>query len=245
MTRRHGARAFTVRSARPEKNPTLSASCCCTAALRYSCLRAAGARFPLTVVNHGSAAPSVHTNAGADNGQLPASSSESRLCQGQMAATGQPDSDAVELAVIRAQRIDRHRAAQFRKRSGSFFRIHHGRGSNPNSVVHGLTAAASATYVCKALGCSALVDAGRARASAANAQRTWFQCSDGCANNGCAKRFRAVRFKARQLAMADALDNGSRWLADWPAGIGYGVGQRRGSAAARLAGAAARQQLAQ
>jgi len=157
-----------------------------------------------------------------------------------MAATGQPDSDAVELAVIRAQRINRHRAAQFRKRSGSFFRIHHGRGSssNPNSVVHGLAAAASATYVCKALGCSALVDAGRARASAADARRTWFHCSDGCANNGCAKRFRAVRFKARQLAMADALDNGSRWLADWPADIGYGVGQRRGSAAARLAGAA-------
>ena len=184
-------------------------------------------------------------NVGADDVQLPAPKSGSRPCQGQMTAAWQLDDDAAELATLAAQRSERYGAAQFRKRSGGFFRVYHGRGSNPNSMVYGLAAAATATYVCKAPGCSALVDAGRARASAADARRTGFRSSDGCANNGCTKRFRAVRFKVRQLAMADALDNGSRWLADWPAGIGYGVGQRRGSAAARLAAAAARQQLDQ
>jgi len=185
-------------------------------------------------------------NVGADDVQLPAPKSGSRLCQGQMTAAWQLDDDAAELAARAAQRSERYSAAQFRKRSGSFYRVHHGRGSNPNSMVHGLAAAAAATYVCKAPGCLALVDAGRARASAADARRTGFRSSDGCANSGCAKRFRAGRFKARQLAMADALDNGSRWLADWPAGIGHGVGQRRGSSAARLAAAtAARQQLEQ
>ena len=157
----------------------------------------------------------------------------------------QPNGDAAELAAIAAQRIDRHRAAQFRKRSGGFFKVYHGRGSNPNSVVHGLAAAAAATYSCNADGCLALVDAGRARASAIAAQRARFQQGDGCASQSCAKRFRAARFKLRQQAMAAALDDGSRWLADWPAGIGHGVGQRRGSTAARLAAAAARQQLVQ
>jgi len=164
-----------------------------------------------------------------------------------MAAAAQSDDDSAELAALAAQRNERYRAAQFRKRSGSFHMADCGRGSNPNSVVHGLAAAAAATYVCKAAGCLALVDAGRARAGAAAAQRVCFQRGDGCASQLCAKRFRAARFKLRQQAMAAALDNGSRWLADWPAGISHGVGQRRGSTAARLAAATTRhrQQLVQ
>ena len=160
-----------------------------------------------------------------------------------MAAAAQPDDDSKELAAIEAQRNERHRAAQFRKRSGGFFKTHRGTGSNPNSVIHGLATAAAATYVCKADGCYALVDAGRARAGAVAAQRRCFQRGDGCASQTCASRFRAARFMLRQQAMATALDNGSRWLADWPAGVGHGVGQRRGSSAARLAAAAARQRL--
>ena len=162
-----------------------------------------------------------------------------------MAAAAQLDDDAAEIAAIAAQRRKRYNAAQFRKRSGSFFQIHRGRGSNPNSVVHGLGAAARSTYVCNTNGCLALVDAGRARASAIAAQRAWFQHSDGCASQQCAKRFKPAGFKIRQLAMAAALDNGTRRLMDWPAGIGHGVGQRRGSTAARLAAATARQQLEQ
>ena len=162
-----------------------------------------------------------------------------------MAAAQQLDDDAAELATMAAQRIDRHRAAQFRKRSGSFFKIYRGKGSNPNSVVHGLAAAASATYVCKATGCSALVDAGRARAGAIAAKRVCFHVGDGCASRQCATRFRPSRFKAKQLAMAAALNDGTRRLMDWPAGIGHGAGQQHGSNAARLAAAAARQQLVQ
>ena len=162
-----------------------------------------------------------------------------------MAAAAKPDDDAAELAAIAAQRSERYNAAQFRKRSGGFHRIYHGRGSNPNSVVHGLAAAARSTYVCRADGCLALVDAGRARAGAIAAQRASFRHGDGCASQQCAKRFRPAGFKLRQLAMAAALDNGTRRLMNWPAGIGYGAGQRRGSTAARLAAAAARQQLEQ
>ena len=162
-----------------------------------------------------------------------------------MAAAAQLNDDAAQIAATEAQRSKRHNAAQFRKRSGSFFKVHRGRGSNPNSVVYGLAAAARSTYVCCAEGCLALVDAGRARASAMAAQRACFQHGDGCASQHCAKRCRAARFKARQWTMAAALDDGSRSLADWPAGIGHGVGQRRGTTAARLAAAAARQQLEQ
>jgi len=109
----------------------------------------------------------------------------------------------------------------------------------------GLAAAARSIYVCKIDGCLALVDAGRARAGAIAAQRASFRHGDGCASQQCAKRFRPAGFKLRQLAMAAALDNGTRRLMNWPAGIGYGAGQRRGSTAARLAAAAARQQLEQ
>ena len=196
-------------------------------------------------MNRDSAATGVHVNAGADCVPLPASKWQSSPCQGQMAAAAQPDDDSAELAAIAAQRSERYNAAQFRKRSGGFFKAYHGRGNNPNSVVHGLAAAARSTYVCNANGCLALVDAGRARAGASAAQRTCFRDGDGCASRLCAKRFRAARFRTKQLTMADALDNGSRWLADWSAGIGYGVGQRRGSTAARLAATTARQQLAQ
>ena len=215
MTRRSGARAFTRRSARPEENPRqLSAGCCCTAALRCSCRRAAGARLPLTPMNHGSAIASVHGKTRADDAPLPASKWWSSPCQGQRAAAMQPSDDAAELAALAAERSERYRAAQFRKRSGSFHKVHRGRGSNPNSVVQGLAAAAAATYACKAPDCSALVDAGRARAGATAAQRAYFQHGDGCASHLCAKRFRAARFRARQRTMAAALDDGSRWLAD-------------------------------
>ena len=155
------------------------------------------------------------------------------------------DSDAAELATLAALRSERYEAAQFRKRSGGAFAVHRGKGRNPNSVEHGLAAAARSTYACRSVGCAALVDAGRARAKLIAAQRTCFQRGDGCASKLCAKRFRPATFKLRQLAMAAALDSGARTLVDWPEGIGHGVGQRRGSTAARLAAAAARQQLEQ
>jgi len=88
-------------------------------------------------------------NARADDVLLPTSSSGSSTPQGQMAAAQQLGADAAELASIAAQRSERHRAAQFRKRSGSYFKVHRGRGSNPNSVIHGLAAAAATTHVCK------------------------------------------------------------------------------------------------
>ena len=101
-------------------------------------------------------------------------------------------SDAAELAALAAERNDRHRAAQFRKRSGGAFKEHRGRGSNPHSVWFGLAAAAKATYVCRAAGCQALVDAGRARAGAVTAQRASFANGDGCASKSCAKRQCAI-----------------------------------------------------
>ena len=153
--------------------------------------------------------------------------------------------DAAELASLAASRSKRHEAAQLRKRSGSALAVYRGRSSNPNSVVHGLAAAARSTYVCQAMGCVALVDAGRARPRAIAARRTCFQHGDGCASKLCAKRLRPATFKLRQFIMAEALHSGARTLVDWPAGIGQGVGQRRGSAAARLAAAAALQQLEQ
>ena len=208
------------------------------------CAACACARhIPLALVSWGNDFAGVHVNALADGACSPVPTTLSGFCQVQMVAAAQLDDDAAELAAIAAQRNERYRAAQFRKRSGGFFTVHRGRGCNPNSVAYGLATAATATYVCKTDGCLALVDAGRARASAVTAQRTGFHCSDGCASKICASRFRAARFKSRQLAMATALDNGSRWLANWPAGIGHGVGQRQGSTAVRLAAAAARQRL--
>ena len=150
------------------------------------------------------------------------------------------DQDAAELQQITAQREARREAAQLRKRSGAHLRLHRGRGSSPNSHQHGLAAAARSVYVCSADGCCALVDAGRARACAMAAQRMCFARGDGCAAVHCAKRFRPAAFKLRQLRMAAALEDGVRTLRDWPGGIGQGVGQRRGTTAARLAAAAAR-----
>ena len=157
-----------------------------------------------------------------------------------MAALQLIDCDAAELATLAALRSERHEAAQFRKRSGRAFAVHLGKGSNPNSVEYGLAAAARSTYVFRSTGCEALVDAGRARAKLTAAQRACFQRGDGCASKLCAKRFRPATFKSRQLAMAEALVSGTRTLVDWPAGMGHGVGQRRGSTAARLAAAAQR-----
>ena len=76
-----------------------------------------------------------------------------------------------------------------------------------------------------------MVDAGRARAGAAAAhERLCFRRARWMRQPTVgAKRFRPAGFKLRQLAMAAALDNGSRSLVDWPAGVGQGVGQRRGS----------------
>ena len=139
------------------------------------------------------------------------------------------------------QRRERTEAALLRKRSGGHMRQHRGRGKNPNSVVYGLAAAARSVYVCRRDGCSALVDAGRARAAAMAAQRAYFARGDGCASRTCAKRCRPATFGIRQQRMADALEQGARTLRDWPEGIGRGVGQRRGSAAARQAAAEARQ----
>ena len=153
------------------------------------------------------------------------------------------DRDDEELAAIAAQRAARHAAAQLRKRSGVHLRQHRGRGSNPNSQHYGLTAAARSVYVCRAEGCHALVDAGRARACAMAAQRTSFARGDGCAGVHCAKKFRPAAFRLRQMRMAAALDEGSRTLREWPGGIGQGVGQRRGSSVARLAAARARQYM--
>jgi hypothetical protein len=151
--------------------------------------------------------------------------------------------DAAELQQIAAQREARREAAQLRKRSGAHLRQHRGKGSNPNSVQHGLTAAARSVYVCRADGCSALVDAGRARSSAMAARRAFFARGDGCAGVRCAKRFRPATFRLRQLRMAAALDEGTLALREWPGGIGQGVGQRRGSSEAHLAAARARQHL--
>ena len=152
----------------------------------------------------------------------------------------QVERDAAELRAITAQRDARRAAAQLRKRSGAQLRLHRGRGSNPNSLSYGLTAAARAVYVCRADGCCAIVDAGRARASALAAQRACFERGDGCASEKCAKRFRPAAFLFRQQKMAASLEEGARTLHDWPEGIGRGVGQRRGSAAARHAAAEAR-----
>ena len=63
-------------------------------------------------------------NAGTDIVQLPQSSSGSRSCQVQMAAARQLDDDAAELAALAAQRSERYHAAQFRKRSGGFHKVH-------------------------------------------------------------------------------------------------------------------------
>jgi hypothetical protein len=155
--------------------------------------------------------------------------------------TEQVERDEAELRAIVAQREARREAAQLRKRSGAQLRQHRGRGSSPNSLIYGLTAAARAVYVCRADGCCALVDAGRARASALAAQRACFERGDGCASKKCAKRFRPAVFVLRQQRMAAALEEGERTLHDWTEGIGRGVGQRRGSAAARHAAAEARQ----
>jgi hypothetical protein len=153
----------------------------------------------------------------------------------------QTDEDAAELEAEAAQRRARYEEAQRRKRSGGAARQHKGRGSNPNSLEHGLAAAARSTYICRTEGCRALVDAGRARACAAAAWRARFLCGDGCASQKCASRFRLARFVARQQEMATALEEGTRTLREWPEGIGGGVGQRRGTAAARQAAADARQ----
>jgi len=146
-----------------------------------------------------------------------------------------------ELEAVAAQRSARCDAAQLRKRSGGAARQYRGKGSNPNSWVHGLAASARSVYTCRTVGCCALVDAGRARACAAEARRARFLRGDGCAGWRCASRFRPARFKARQLAMAAELESGARTLRDWPRSIGQGVGQRRGLAAARHAAAEARQ----
>jgi hypothetical protein len=186
----------------------------------------------------------VHVNARADGAPSPALTTLSTgNCLCQMAAA--EARDAAELAELAAARGARHQAAQFRKRSGGALKEYRGKGSNPNSVVFGLAEAAAATYVCQAAGCQALVDAGRARAAAMAKQRANFESGDGCASKLCAKRFRPATFKLRQLARAEALESGARTLRDWPAGVGQGVGQRCGSVAARLAAAAARQQLEQ
>jgi hypothetical protein len=149
--------------------------------------------------------------------------------------------DAVELAALAAQRKARYENAAFRKRSGGKPRL--GKGSHSNSLQHGLAGSAAAVYVCSTAGCLALVDAGRARAGARAAQRTLFQPGDGCAGQFCAKRYRPARFQFSQLRMAAALASGERWLADWPDGIGSGIGKRRGSAAARQAAWEARRAL--
>jgi hypothetical protein len=149
------------------------------------------------------------------------------------------DEEEAELEQAATQRRARTEAALLRKRSGGHLRQHRGRGMNPNSVVHGLAAAARSVYVCRTDGCSALVDAGRARAAAMAAQRAYFARGDGCASRTCAKRCRPATFLLRQQRMAAALEEGERTLHEWPEGIGRGVGQRRGSAAARHAAAEA------
>ena len=113
---------------------------------------------PPTQVSQDDDLASVHVNARADGASLPALTTLSRYCQCQMAAA--EVSDAAELAEPAAERSARHTsAALLGKRSGGALKEF--RGNNPHSVWYGLAAAAVATYVCRAAGWRALVDAGR------------------------------------------------------------------------------------
>ena len=132
----------------------------------------------------------------------------------------------------------RQQAAEFRGRSGPSQKQAVGSGRSDGTRMARRDRAA-ATHVCARKGCSALVDAGRARTAASKAQRLHFITGDGCASATCSCCFRANRFVCRQSRMAAALLRGKRRLTDWPEQLGRGTGKRRCHAAAARAAASA------
>ena len=100
---------------------------------------------------------------------------------------------------------------------------HHSYGSRARrgrakGTLRSIGTAQALTLRCRADGALVHVQSARRRARAEG--REEYMPGDGCSSRHCSRNFRPGQFLHGQMSMADGLEDGERFLIEWPIGLG-------------------------
>ena len=100
---------------------------------------------------------------------------------------------------------------------------HHSYGSRARrgrakGTLRSIGTAQALTLRCRADGALVHMQSARRRAKAEG--RDEYEAGDGCSSRCCSRNFRPAQFLRGQASMADGLEDGARFLIDWPIGLG-------------------------